>query len=348
MSTSTRLVPILKVAVSHPLMRLVTVVLVVWGAIALFGLLTGGRTAYSDTDKTFNAAYWKQQLTQKDPAAVYSSFQKKNAAAPQTRQHFSAHVMGGLLADALGTKGITVCDASFGFGCFHGFFARLISSGGTALISSLDQECVAKYGPFGTGCQHGIGHGVLEYVGYTNLSKALELCKETTQKVPLLGCVTGVFMEYNTPLAGAENGLIPDRRKFDPDHPYEPCTSVAPEYQGSCYLELGHWLVSSVGTDISNLERVCGGLSGDARKYCFLGIGDVTAPMHSYSLSESTAFCDQFTETGALYCRAGVSWALFANPEYRPNAKAACTFTDAEKSAECQTFADLTEGQANQ
>ncbi len=330
---------------SHPVARLCLLGIVIGGGYMLLASPSG--SSYSDSDTAYNASYWKGQLAHSSPESTYKLFQKRNSAAPTERQHFSAHVMGGLLAEKLGPGGIAVCDASYGFGCFHGFFAKIISTGGPELIRTLDAECVKKYGPFGTGCQHGIGHGVLEYVGYTNITKALEMCTMTTQKVPLLGCVSGVFMEYNTPLAGAEKGLTPSSRAFDAAHPYEPCTSVPSEYRASCYFELGHWFGSRT-SDPDTITTLCGGLSGEPRSYCFLGVGDVTTARNTYSLAAAITFCDSFALEDQVSCRAGASWSLFASPQYRADATAACTLAGGEVSQACLALADLTKGQATQ
>lgn len=331
-----------------PLQTVLLLLLVLAGAVYLVWNAQGQNkaAAYADTDPAYNKTYWLSEFKKQGQKKILQDFKKRNAQAPEGRQHFAAHVLGGVFAESLGVNGITACDASFDFGCYHGFFAQIIASGGTALVRSLDEVCVATYGPFGTGCQHGIGHGILEYVGYEKINDALALCKDTTQKVPLLGCTSGVFMEYNTPLGGPDTGLVPKKREFDPKNPYQPCTGVAKEFKASCYFELGHWVYVSVGQDAKTVAGFCGGLTGEDRRHCFLGVGDIVTPLNAYSLDKALAFCASFEASDQLACRAGVSWSMFATPGHESESVAACAYDTDTDSKACETMADLTEGQA--
>ena len=298
---------------------------------------------YSDTDPAFNRAYWEQQIQRHGAKDAYAEFKERTEKAPLARQHFAAHVMGDVLAEKLGTEGITVCDTSFAFGCFHGLFSAIIAKEGTAVIKELDAACVKAYGVMGTGCTHGIGHGILEYVGYENVAKALELCGLTTQKVPLLGCTSGVFMEYNQPLGGDPQNLVPGTRPFDPTHPYMPCTHVPQQFQASCYFELGGWLRTSISDDAAKRSGVCAGLSGEPRSRCYMGIGSGSAHEHGYDMTASLAECAALAPADEFSCRAGVRWGFYQVPETRVRANEACAYADAQQSA-CASLGDLTRG----
>lgn len=321
------------------------------GLVLLLGLFLGiaylsnqDVGTYDSTDPGYNQAYWLARIARVGPEKSYSEFTEKNAQEEYERQHLSAHVMGELLFKTLGEKGIVVCDATFGFGCYHGFFGRAISEGGVESIRRLNTACVEEYGALGTGCQHGMGHGILEYVGYGNIVKALTLCKETTQLVPLLGCTSGVFMEYNSPLAGIAEGLVPSTRVVSSDTPYEPCTKVPEEYQASCYFELGSWLPTIPPQDYEEAGELCAGLSGSARTHCFLGLGSSLAYRTNYDLSSALTECAEFSELDELSCRAGVSWGFYSVPEHRSSALDACEYTDETQRATCESLSDLTQG----
>ncbi len=305
---------------------------------------------YSDTDPAYNRAYWTQEIKKKGAKEAFAEFVQANTKAPEDRQHFAAHVMGGLLGEMFGADGIAACGSQFSFGCYHGLFSTVIARGGPGLISDLDRACVKAYGTLGTGCQHGIGHGILEYTGYENLNDALALCTSTTQLVPLLGCTSGVFMEYNEPLGGDPSALVRSTRAFDADTPYKPCTSVPGEFQASCYYELGGWLYNALTADYPHIDRVCGALSGSDRKNCYRGVGSLIPPMEGYDdVAGALAHCAGFsTATATLSCRAGVSWALYQVPEYRARAAEACAYPDAESTKACSALADLTEGKEHQ
>lgn len=324
---------------------LIVVLITAYGLYARFAT----SESYSDADPAYNATYWKSQIEAQGSVAAFALFKERNEKAPSERKHFSAHVFGAMLAETKGVEGITACDASFGFGCYHGFFSKIISTGGEAFVQKLDQACVATYGPFGTGCQHGIGHGILEYVGYQRIADALALCKQTTQKVPLLGCTSGVFMEYFSPLLERDGVLVQGTRSFDVNHPLAPCDTVLDEYKESCFFELGHWLYTTQRqSDSARPGVVCAEVPLASRPYCFLGLGDSAGPANRYNIAEATAYCDQFTGDARTYCRAGVSWSMFANPAYRTQASQACQLPAEADTARCKVFADLTLGQANQ
>jgi len=299
---------------------------------------------YDENDPGYNRTYWTNEFNTKEAKAVYEEFKERNGHASSKTQHLSAHVMGELIYSALGVEGITVCDASFGFGCYHGFFGRAISEGGETRIKELDEACVAAYGELGTGCQHGIGHGVMEYVGYNRVNDALALCKETTQLVPLLGCTSGVFMEYYSPLAGVGDGLVPSVREFDETDPYQPCTTVSAEFSDSCYYQLGQWLAPKTDGEATRIGDVCSSLSEHNRAQCFLGAGGVITYMVEGDVTRARAVCASFGEAGDVACRAGVSWALYADPAYRASAPAACADENSARQAQCQKLSDLTDG----
>lgn len=303
---------------------------------------------YSDSDPAYNRAYWQEQIVRQGSAKAFALFKTKNESAPLARQHFSAHVFGVSLAEHDGVAGITSCDPSFGYGCYHGFFSKVISEGGESYIKKLDEACVAAYGPFGTGCQHGIGHGVLEYVGYERITDALQLCRDTTQLVPLLGCTSGVFMEYFNPLVETGDTLSQGQRPFDEKRPQEPCDIVSSEFKESCYFELGHSYYIRFKGEVVALSKLCEQVPQSYQQYCYLGLGDIQGPISGYKVQESIAFCDAFSGADSTACRAGVAWAFYANPAHRAEGTGICQLDSASDTATCKQLADLTLGQTNQ
>ncbi len=310
------------------------------------GYLTYNNTAaqrigYSDASETFNTEYWTAQIRAQGAPAAYILFKERNQQAPVQRQHFAAHVFGSLIARNLGASGVTVCDNTFGFGCYHGLFAQIIAEGGIPYIQTLDEACIQAFGTPG-GCQHGIGHGILEYVGYQHIEKALELCKGTTQKVPLIGCTSGVFMAYNTPLKSAGDALSITVRDPDPENPLAPCLQVDEEYKASCYYERGQWAFSRWSSDTSKMFAACDEVSGTNRALCFEGIGTLGTGYYNYDKEKARALCAAFPRNDEVACRAGVSWAFFADPPYRSEADTICKVGTSVEQKECLRLADLT------
>jgi hypothetical protein len=300
---------------------------------------------YDPSDAGYNIAFWEEVINRRGAQEAYAEFKVKNAEALLSRQHVSAHAFGEVLFATGGIEAFAACDATFGFGCYHGFFGRAIAEEGETSVKALDNACVKAYGVLGTGCQHGIGHGVLEYVGYENISEALALCKDTSQPAPLLGCTSGVFMEYNSPLVGAGAGLVPAPRVLTSETIYGPCPSVLPEYQTSCYFELGKWLVSQLSLGDERIADACEGLRGETRTHCFLGAGEGIAFFVDNDAAQGRAECANLAKgADELACSAGIAWALFSNGRGKEAAREACIYEDAGATERCKTLADLTGG----
>lgn len=313
---------------------------------ALFAFIfseVGGPT-YTEDSESFNRDYWQHALHIRGSQDAYQEFLKKNSEAPAVRQHTASHIMGELLFDIEGKEGIRYCDSSFGFGCYHGLFSIALASESVSAISEFDRLCVEIYGPLGTGCQHGIGHGIMEFVGGDRVTEALELCKKTTQVATLLGCSSGVFMEYFTPLAGAGRLETPKSREIDLKHPHEPCPSTDPTFQDSCYFELGQ----SYGTRLPNQHEkqneLCSLVENNRfRDRCYMGLGLIASPLSGYDFDSVVSVCGVMRE-GEGACRAGAAWSFYSNPETRSQARSVCANPDAAKQQFCINLSDLTEG----
>jgi hypothetical protein len=317
-----------------PLAALLAVLAAIAGIVFLADFMRSGGAAYNPDDPANNKAYWEAEIERFGGTRAYAEFLKKNGEKDPELQHFSAHVIGEALYKKLGIKGITVCGAEFSFGCYHGFSTLAIAEGGRDAVMELDAACTEAYGPL-SGCQHGIGHGIMEYAG--RISEALTMCKELVyQPTPLLGCTSGVFMEYLTPLAGAGDGVMPEARAFNPEEPYAPCPNVPEAYRASCYFELGQWLRQTQDLDYGS---ICGGLAGSDRAHCFLGLGaDFT---RGWKDADSLiAKCSRYAPDDELVCRAGAAWQFVGGKK----AAALCAYDDDTLKKTCIQTADLTEG----
>lgn len=316
------------------------------GAVLFIGLFNDSAVSYSEDSDDLNRGYWEERIAQAGPADMYQEFLKKNALAPFDLRHVSAHVVGELFYGSEGAEGIQYCDSSFGFGCFHGFFTRAVSEKGLAVVRNLDEACVGTYGTLGTGCQHGIGHGIMEYLGYADVNEALNACGDTTQVVPLLGCTSGVFMEYRKPLTidGESAEVVP--RPFDASDPYMPCDRIEDRFRLSCYFELGDWWYSTIGPDYSRMGTLCRNAPSAYRKACFIGVGSIIAPRETYDVSKSLHQCNLVGDSPVevRYCKSGAAWSFYANPDFRDRYRVLCSGVSKEDEMTCLTDSDLTEG----
>src|SRR3989344_1873070 len=181
---------------------------------------------------------WSQKIDKLGAEVTYQEFKQSNSKLNREYQHSMTHMFGGLLYEKQGKTGLIACDSAFGFGCYHGFFVAFLSTEGIGRIKELDKVCVSDKSAGNQNCQHGLGHGLMEYFGPGKLLDALYTCRQTTKVDNVHGCTAGVFMDYNVPLS--VNGSSPQVRKLTGD-PYEPCPSVPDEFKDSCYYQITQW-----------------------------------------------------------------------------------------------------------
>ena len=281
--------------------------------------------------------FWVSRVDKVGALEAYEEFKQINESVSIGNQHLASHVIGDVLYEKEGINGVTICDLSFGFGCFHGFFGVALSTEGTGSVSDLDTACVNSFGVLGTGCMHGIGHGILEFFGYDRLDDALDMCGDTTQVVSILGCTSGVFMEYNTPLEETNGGgLVTRPRLFDEKNAYGPCISADDQYKESCYFELGSWWALSIGEDWKRMEGLCAGLSHtENARFCMLGVGYSLGNMSDYDVDSISFVCDSMDRESRLHCRSGSHFALWSNPMYRENAANLCEVFEGNEKGVC-------------
>jgi hypothetical protein len=302
--------------------------------------------AFARKDFVYHHDFWTKTIDAHGPEAAYRAFKKANADIPTGRQHVLAHVFGTELYETAGLDGFTTCDSTFGFGCYHGYMVAAVKERGSSSIRSLDGECVKSFGQLGTGCQHGIGHGILEYLGHKNLTDALSLCAETTERAPLIGCSAGVYMEYfvQTGLlaTASSTGPLP----FDIRAPYGPCDSVPERYQPACYWALPDWWNGGMeDAKLSDMITLCSALPEAARKPCYLGIGELAPTMGKFDVKATAALCDSIaTGEARVFCRAGAAWNLFARKRGNGDPRSLCDGLAEGDRAACLVAADYTNG----
>ncbi len=240
---------------------------------------------------------------------TYEEFKKVYRDEPFDSQHGIAHVMGELLYANEGLRGIGICDSSFAFGCYHSFFSKVFSNYGEEMIDDLAAMCEEKYKENKTGCEHGIGHGILEYMGSDALVKALDACKKTRQANPFFGCTSGVFMENNNRTFWEGGNARSEMRKLNKDDPYEPCDTIVPkEFRESCYFEISLWWKEVYHHDFTKIGSLCSKLLKEQEQAaCFLGTGTVVSAVADFAIEKTISLCREMGE-GEDLCRIAASW----------------------------------------
>lgn len=277
---------------------------------------------------------WQERIRVAGAAAAYEEFKQAYGALAFGRRHTLAHLWGELLFAADGFDGVAVCDSAFEFGCYHGFFTAAVGAGGIGILPELDRACRSESLP--SACQHGIGHGILEYFGHGNLVKALEACAAVPQTEPVAGCTAGVFMEYNLPITLTSDGDARMQfRPVDEENPYAPCPNLPREFRQSCYHELVQlW---DRYYEYRTIGELCHALEEPAeRDACFQGAGNIAAPSSGYDVATAMEKCQQMpSDDGRTICRITSSWSFWAQEQYRHLAPEPCRGLAPEEVTRC-------------
>ncbi|HYE22300.1 MAG TPA: hypothetical protein VD998_01780 [Verrucomicrobiae bacterium] len=304
---------------------------IILGALAVMGLMVYMQKSNSDelhsnlekTEATDQQQDEIRQLFKKDISnnsqLAYENF--KQDYANNSSRHTLAHVFGEELYVSEGYNGVAVCDDTFEFGCYHGFFSAGLSSGDMNEIYKFDEACKSKWGEKFLPCQHGIGHGILSQG--MDLNEALEWCKKITWH-PTGGCTSGVFMEYNFPTLTDHSGTAP--RKLSGDNYYSPCDKVSVDFVNGCYFELPQWWLSVVNRDFGKMGQLCNDVeSGNGRQWCFYGIGNYAAANSNFNISSTITICDSIdVKDGQNWCRESAAWLYLPKANQAENVKALC------------------------
>ena len=267
--------------------------------------------------------YWGEVIHAEGKDEAYAKFL---ALAPtlSLSTHEQAHAFGEALYEVAGLNGLSACDSSFEFGCYHSFFGVAVQAEGIEVLPQFDEACKTKYGDRNLPCQHGIGHGVMVYADYDNLTKALELC-QTISNLPTGGCSSGVFMEYNFHAMDTSTSTYVRRKS---ENVFEPCDALPAVFQDSCYNEQVQWWQTVFKNDFAYIGTLCQTLPYASSTYeaCFHGIGNYVAVDAKKEYQGIIDRCMSMPneETKSL-CHEGASWLVIFDEGNDDNAKNLCT-----------------------
>ncbi len=281
-----------------------------------------------DIDKTTLLSEQKtisERLKNENPQTLYLELVSKYAKAFPNTQHAVAHVFGKELYKSVGSIGVSVCDGSFAFGCFHGFFNAAIGKNGPKEVLEIDQMCIKKFGADNIGCQHGIGHGVAEYFGPKKIDQSLQICKSLEWKYKLMGCSGGVFMEYLMPTLGDDNPGSVSVIPLNESNPYEPCNVLDEFYRSECYYNLGLYYSHTTNSHIQSLTLCEDVINSIYKKTCLLGLGNGYFTTNGRDIKKTIEICSKAKDIDSqLTCRAGAAWILFADQLKRSESSKFC------------------------
>jgi hypothetical protein len=282
---------------------------------------------------------WEGRIRETGGANAYSDFKDDLVAGNFSRSagHMRLHSFGASLYEVEGAGGIGVCDSFYDFGCYHGYFSKAVSHSGDDVVADLADSCRARFGANSTGCEHGIGHGIMEYVGTMEIVRGLTLCEKTKQADPLYGCTSGLFMEFNLPITYDADELKVQVRPLDPSRPYFPCRADVPErFRASCYFEQSAWW-GNVYEEEEKPGLLCAGAAKEnERQACWRGWGSVVAEKAEYDVHRASALCNLVRDDeGAEHCLLGVAMRLRALPGREKDASDMCRMRSGKVTDEC-------------
>ncbi len=280
---------------------------------------------------------WSNKIKELGGKKAYQELSKKIKNLNPIDQHLQAHNFGKALYQSLGIEGVVVCDSKFSYGCYHEFLGTAIFHEGIGVAKKLNEYCKKEDKNQTLACQHGIGHGIVSYSGYTyeHLLNSLDICSTLSNSDAIGGCPGGVFMEYNFQTMLAENGKI---RIFDEKNPYYPCNIIPEKYKKSCYYWQNQWwrtaLPGSEEEKFKQMGILCSTLK--EKRECYKGTGNIVAQASDYNVNKSILLCNKLNSMeGELYCRSTAVVTFLSIPQYESSAWDICNYPTEKQTISC-------------
>ena len=275
------------------------------------------RTAvsYSSSNLAIDKARYKALLNILGPQKTYAMFKKDFANKPRL-SHQAMHFMGDLLYDyylqkGMALEGLTTCDSTFDYGCYHQYIARLLLDHGLSVLNAVDKICIEKNA---LDCGHGIGHGLIEFLGPARLADALKACKTLSGR-DISTCSSGAFMDYNIPLAiGPNLQVVP--RTLDKNNPVSPCDKsfIPIDFRAECYFQLPHWWFQFADVSPRQIGQWCLLAPQIYQEKCFLGMGVDLPGRESYNVQKILSDCKTMPyENASNWCLSSCADSIRAN-----------------------------------
>ena len=235
------------------------------------------------------------------------------ATLPNDAQsHLVDHETGTFLYHTEGLAGINGCKDYFGDGCYHGFIAAMVLDRGLSdirdLVNVCEQDLVSDQQ---NRCAHGIGHGILDNVGYTNLRSALGLCRSAfaNNVNATKYCFDGIFMEgklgsYAEPTTTASLYY----RANDPMYPCNLPDVLAAGAHDRCWISQSQRTLSQdygglFDGNIGKVTDYCAAMENSSDQFtCYMGIARQIALSSNNDLSVVRQMCAREGGTRAERC----------------------------------------------
>jgi len=296
----------------------VLLILLLAGIVGISFSLLIKRLPPSSASFATQETYWRARIREVGGAAAYKEFATSVQGMDLISQHGRAHIFGDALYTEVGLSGTAICNQRLGLsGCMHQFIGRAVLEYGISAVPLLVRNCKGDFP-----CQHGIGHGIVGILGYTfsDLEKALALCKTLPDNNSVLACEGGALMEYNLRL------MLNDLNDIRPlgDDWFAPCDRLSGDDARTCYFDQPTWWAalwsrtrqiqtqeSAFEPAFKHMADLCHSLSEKTFMYaCTAGTG--LSALLEASPDQAVHLCDRMYPDAdeSLFCRATVALML--------------------------------------
>jgi len=277
-----------------------------YAALLTLGLCVIGVVAYihqqAPPGEYTQSSYWQSRISADGAKSAHATFDERVSKLSIADQHFAAHAFGSALYTEMGENGFPFCDQLFEAGCYHAFLARAILEHGLTHVGLLRDVCFKALGNAldTISCEHGIGHGILAYMGYatTSLERALETCATLQSASPVKGCLGGVFMEYDIQVMRDSASPV----LFTGENVLGACSSVSNDLKPACFFWLNQWWGNhmkhgSFTESLDNFKKLgsyCerAATSTRLKDACYKGIGYWATPEADFDVTDTARLCE--------------------------------------------------------
>ena len=332
----------LKLGISSALVGIV-------GAFGFFFISEHTISRFTASDPSQSQDDWLDRINDVGSVAAHTEFAQSVEGLSSPLQHTHAHVFGAALFAREDSSGLSVCDGRFVFGCAHEVIAQSIARYGTEIIPALGDICERAAGRSIAECSHGIGHGVLGYIGYgsEDLTQALEHCRVLAGKRSE-DCAGGVFMEYNLRTLAEGDSMA---RPYE-GNPYAPCDAVDAHFAHPCMFWISQWWVFAFREQrndenmFAHMGKLCrqtagAALSGEIST-CFEGLGYMSMHLGRGDIPRMVQLCHSATKA-TLELESCLSMAAKTERVLYPQYSAVTVCESLEKNARTRCEAGLHE-----
>lgn len=285
------------------------------------------------SDKTYGEF---KNIAQNSGADYAYRLVKEKFPNNETAAHDFAHVVGLVAYGKMDSAGLSICDTSFNYGCFHGFIEGFLIKKGTLAIEETESHCQSLGYIHMPSCIHGIGHGLMAYESY-DLKKALSDCDNLEQSIRLY-CWDGVFMErINASMQDpAKRAQIIDENNIN-----QPCQSINLIYKAQCWRnQVSAWF-NFFGSDPQKVIKVCQGIEKQYQEICFESVGLTNVMLAGDNPLKLKEFCS--TNVGQVIdgCIFGELKEILFEGKSPELARSLCNFASSQGKNNCNaTFQD--------